>query len=66
MSLQVRVEVFNLLNHPNFKPTPTAANSTLASGSFGVNKQTPDISSGNPFLSAGGARAAQIGLKILF
>jgi hypothetical protein len=85
MSFQVRLEIFNILNHPNFKSTPSSStlcvdtsgfsctsfdgvpNSNFGpSGSFGVNKQTPDISSGNPFLSAGGARAAQIGLKILF
>jgi hypothetical protein len=64
MSLQIRFEVFNLLNHPNFKPTP--ASSTLGSSSFAIYSQTPDIASGNPYLSSGGARAAQIGAKVLF
>ena len=64
MSLQVRLEVFNLLNHPNFKPTPASA--TFGNSSFSTYGQTPDIASGNPYLSQGGARAAQIGAKILF
>jgi hypothetical protein len=64
LGLQVRLEVFNLLNHPNFKPSP--ASSTFGSDSFSTYSQTPDIASGNPFLSQGGARAAQIGAKIIF
>jgi len=64
MSFQVRLEIFNLLNHPNFKSTP--ASSTLGSSSFSKYSQTPDIASGNPFLSQGGARAAQIGAKLIF
>jgi len=64
MNLQVRLEVFNLLNHPNFKPTP--ASTTFGNSSFLLYDQTPDIASGNPYLSQGGARAAQIGAKILF
>jgi hypothetical protein len=64
MSLQVRLEVFNLLNHPNFNTLPSSANVT--SSSFSKYSQTPDIASGNPFLSQGGPRAAQIGAKIIF
>jgi len=74
LSLQVRFEVFNLLNHPNFNPLPSS--STLSSSkltdpvptevNFSNFAQTPDIASGNPFLSQGGARAAQIGAKIMF
>lgn len=64
MSLQVRFEVFNLLNHPNFNPTPSSTN--IASSSFSNYSQTPDIAAGNPFLSQGGPRAAQIGAKIIF
>ena len=64
MSLQVRLEVFNLLNHPNFKPSP--ASSTFGNSAFSTYGQTPDIAAGSPYLSEGGARAAQIGAKILF
>jgi hypothetical protein len=64
MRLQVRLEVFNLLNHPNLKPSP--ASDTFGNSAFSTYGQTPDIASGNPYLSQGGARAAQIGAKILF
>jgi hypothetical protein len=64
MSLQVRFEIFNLLNHPNFNSFPSSARVT--SGSFSQYAQTPDIAAGNPYLSQGGARAAQIGAKIIF
>jgi hypothetical protein len=64
MRLQLRFEVFNLLNHPNFNPLPASA--TFGSSIFSTYSQTPDIASGNPFLSQGGPRAAQIGAKIIF
>jgi hypothetical protein len=64
MSIQVRFEIFNLLNHPNFNPFPSSTNP--GSSSFSQYSQTPDIAAGNPFLSQGGPRAAQIGAKIIF
>jgi Carboxypeptidase regulatory-like domain len=79
MSLQLRFEIFNLLNHPNFNPlpgsnsfssfSPTDNVTCFASpgcGPFAKFTQTPDIASGNPFLSQGGPRAAQIGAKFIF
>jgi hypothetical protein len=74
MSLQVRFEIFNLLNHPNFNSFPSSStisasklsNPDPTSVNFSNYAQTPDIAAGNPFLSQGGARAAQIGAKIIF
>jgi hypothetical protein len=74
MSLQVRFEVFNLLNHPNFNPSPSSdtlnAKKLLPANYpgtiFSTYTQTPDIAAGNPFLSQGGPRAAQIGAKVIF
>jgi hypothetical protein len=64
LSIQLRWEVFNVLNHPNFNPIP--ASSTYTSDAFGTFSQTPDIAAGNPFLSAGGPRAMQLGVKLIF
>jgi hypothetical protein len=64
LSLQLRFEVSNLLNHPNFYYLPVSAKPS--SSSFSTYGQTPDIASGNPFLSQGGARAGQIGAKLIF
>jgi hypothetical protein len=64
LNLQIRFEIFNLLNHPNFNPLPGTTNP--GNSSFGNTSQTPDIAAGNAFLSQGGARAAQIGAKIIF
>jgi hypothetical protein len=64
ISLQLRYEVFNLLNHPNFATLPASAKPS--SSLFSTYSQTPDIASGNPYLSQGGARAMQIGAKIIF
>lgn len=72
LSLQLRFEVFNLLNHPNFNPIPAGTTisqskiNNFPNTSFSTYAQTPDVSSGNPFLSQGGPRAMQLGAKIIF
>jgi Carboxypeptidase regulatory-like domain len=72
VSLQLRFEVSNLLNHPNFNPIPSSATisqskiDSFPNNSFSTYSQTPDIAAGNPFLSQGGARAGQIGAKVIF
>jgi hypothetical protein len=75
LTAQFRVEFFNLFNRPdlvnpfggpggdNTFTDPTAA---AAGGSFGFRAATPDVLSSNPVLGSGGARAMQLGLKILF
>jgi hypothetical protein len=64
LKIQLRFEVFNVLNHPNFNPFPASA--SITSSHFTKISQTPDIAAGNPFLSQGGPRAMQIGLKLIF
>jgi carboxypeptidase family protein/TonB-dependent receptor-like protein len=67
LSVQLRLEVFNVLNHPNFNPTPTGFfGQTASDNHFGQITATADIFAGNPFLSQGGPRVMQLGLKFLF
>jgi hypothetical protein len=72
MSLQLRFEAFNLLNHPNFNPSPAGVTisqkkiNAFPDTSFSTYDKTPDVASGNPFLSQGGPRAIQLGAKIIF
>ncbi len=74
LSAQFRAEFFNILNHPNISNPfggPGGDNSftdpsAVAGASFGFRNLTPDVLSSNPVLGSGGARAMQLGLKILF
>ena len=71
---QFRAEFFNIFNHPNIANPfggPGGDNSYTdpsAEGgvSFGFRPQTPDVVSSNPVLGSGGARAIQLGLKLIF
>jgi hypothetical protein len=70
LSLQVRADLFNLFNHPNFGP-PT---NYLSSPLFGQSTQMLGASLGtggqngglNPLYQIGGPRSAQLALKLLF
>ncbi|MBZ5659320.1 MAG: TonB-dependent receptor [Acidobacteriia bacterium] len=74
LTFQFRAEFFNIFNRPeianvfggpggdNSFTDPTAG----AGASFGFRNTTPDVLSSNPVLGSGGARAMQLGLKILF
>jgi len=74
VSLQLRAELFNLLNHPNFalpnfyvSPAFNAdGSSTGVSPNQGLITQTPDQAQTNPGLGGGGPRVIQLGAKFLF
>ncbi len=63
LTAQFRVEVFNILNH-SILANP--GNGGLKVGQIGSALQTPDSAGQNPLLGTGGARAMQLGLKLLF
>ena len=63
LTAQFRVEVFNILNH-SILANPGAGN--IRQGSIGDSATTPDSAGQNPLLGTGGARAMQLGLKLLF
>jgi hypothetical protein len=74
LKAQVRVETFNILNHPNFA-NPNGGTSTYGqnatadpsqTGIFGCGCSTPDQAAFNPVLGSGSNRAIQLGLKFIF
>jgi hypothetical protein len=69
LTAQFRAEVFNLFNHPKFaNPSTGGYFNNDPSGGYGMgcSCQTPDVAVANPVLGSGGARAIQLGLKLLF
>jgi hypothetical protein len=64
LTLQLRAEMFNIFNHPNF----ALPNFFVSPGSpqQGLITQTPDQAQTNPGLGGGGPRVIQIGLKLVF
>jgi Carboxypeptidase regulatory-like domain/TonB-dependent Receptor Plug Domain len=61
LSLQLRAEFFNILNHPNFAQP---AHAVLPGD--GAITQTPDVAQTNPGLGGGGPRVIQLALKVVF
>jgi hypothetical protein len=79
ISMQLRAEFFNLLNHPNFaSPFLPLFIADPAQQGFGVNGNrevgtggfalgaTGDVGIGNPFLGGGGPRGIQLAAKFTF
>ncbi len=73
LTAQLRAEVFNLTNHPNFANPwggtsgyGPGATADPSAGPFGCGCATPDVASFNPVLGSGSARAIQLGLKLTF
>jgi hypothetical protein len=76
LSLQLRGEIYNILNHPNFS-SPLLP-SFVADASFnGIDSAgrgigflpitvTPDVGIGNPFLGGGGSRNIQFSARLSF
>ncbi|HET8922730.1 MAG TPA: carboxypeptidase regulatory-like domain-containing protein [Candidatus Acidoferrum sp.] len=62
VKVQFRWEVFNMINHPNFNPTPSST--VVGSGGFATVNITPDAL--NPGVAQGSPRVMQFGLKLLF
>ncbi|HVJ09657.1 MAG TPA: TonB-dependent receptor [Acidisarcina sp.] len=77
--LQLRAEIFNVVNHPNFTapqlpnfiadaaPNGFTANGNrqVSSGSYAITA-TGDVGIGNPFLGGGGPRGIQLAAKFTF
>jgi hypothetical protein len=74
LAAQLRVEFFNLFNHPNFAlPNGTLTPGINAdglvntsAGPAGSITQTPDVAQGNPGLGGGGPRVLQIAVRLVF
>jgi hypothetical protein len=70
MTLQIRMEAFNILNHPNFTPpnsTPTASSNAVAptnSASFG--QIISDITGNSSIAGGGDPRILQAAMKFVF
>jgi hypothetical protein len=67
VSVQLRAEFFNILNHPNFANPAILFNNDLGIlDTFGLSGATPDVAGANPVIGTGGPRNIQFGLKIRF
>jgi hypothetical protein len=79
IAMQLRVDIFNFLNHPNFaNPFLPAFIADPAVNGFAINRgretgtgalpitATGDVGIGNPFLGGGGPRGIQLAAKFTF
>ena len=77
LTAQIRVEVYNLPNHPNFA-SPLYPGFAAAADNNGIDgatgrgigflplTETGDVGVGNPFLGGGGPRGIQLAVKLTF
>ena len=77
VKIQLRAEVFNLFNHPNFS-SPLLPGFSADASFNGIDPATgrgqgflpitvtPDVGIGNPFLGGGGPRNIQLAVKLIF
>ena len=77
VQLQLRAEVFNLFNHPNFS-SPLLPGFSVDASFNGIDPLTgrgigflpitvtPDVGIGNPFLGGGGPRNIQFALRLIY
>jgi hypothetical protein len=63
--LQLRGEVFNFVNHPNFAASSLGGDLT-SPDSFGRADTTPDVQASNPVIGSGGPRHIQLGVKLIW
>jgi len=76
LRIQLRAEVFNIFNHPNFSNpllpafaadmTSSVDPATGRGTGFLPITVTPDVGIGNPFMGGGGPRNIQLAMKLIF
>jgi hypothetical protein len=77
VNVELRAEIFNLFNHPNFS-SPLLPGFSVDAGTNGIDPATgrgqgflpiivtPDVGIGNPFLGGGGSRNIQFAFRLVF
>jgi hypothetical protein len=64
LNVQLRWEVYNVLNRANF--SRFSLDNGIRNSTFGQLTQTPDVAAGNPVVAQGGPRNMNLALKITF